>query len=134
MAKEFEDASGLLVECLHRTKNRCLLVECLTCPGDKGGRDAQRRAIRVFQDVSRAGNVPGGVAARFEGLANAPGWEAGGVRLALDQLGAGEFGHRAPVAVGRQKAVVLFSRAACERVEDVCIVRGTLFDRPILHG
>ena len=38
-----------------------------------------------------------------------------------------------PVAVGRQEAVVLLGRQAGQRVEDVGVVRGALFDRPILH-
>ena len=119
--------------CIER-KQRRLLVERFAGPGDERRRNAERRAVRVFENVGRAGDVPDRVAAGFERGADAAGREARSVGLALDQLLAGELGHRAAVAVGREEAVVLFGREAGEREEDVGVVGGALFDRPILHG
>ncbi len=79
-----------LRERVHRAQQRGLLVERLAGPGDEGGRDEERVAVRVLEDVGGAGRVPGGVAAGLEGGADAAGGERGGVGLALDQLLAGE--------------------------------------------
>ena len=133
LPNSFRIALGLLVERLHRTQQRRLLVERFAGPGDERRRNAERRAVGVFQDVGRAGDVPDRVAAGFERGADAAGREARAVGLALDQLLAGELGHRAAVAVGREEAVVLFGGEAGEREEDVGVVRRALFDRPVLH-
>ena len=134
LAEQLQHALGLLVERLHRTQQRRLLVERFAGPGDERRGNAQRRAVRVFQNVGRAGDVPDRVAAGFERGADAAGREARAVGLALDQLLAGELGHRAAVAIGREEAVVLFGGEAGEREEDVGVVRRALFDGPILHG
>ena len=134
LAEQLQDALRLLVERLHRAQQRRLLVERFAGPGDERRRDAERRAVGVFQDVGRAGDVPDRVAAGFERGADAAGREARAVGLALDELLAGELGHGAAVAVGRQEAVVLFGREAGEREEDVGVVGGALLDGPVLHG
>ena len=79
------------------------------------------------------GRVPGGVAARLERRADAAGRERGGVRLALDQLLAGELGDRGAVAGGRVEGVVLLGRRAGQRLEPVRVVRRALLHRPVLH-
>ena len=57
----------------------------------------------MLDDISGAGGVPGGVAAGFEGRAQAAGGEAAGIGLALDQFLAAEFGDGAPAPVGLRK-------------------------------
>ena len=116
-----EDALGVLVaeqpqradrrlrERVHRAQQRDLGVERLAGPRRERGRDAEQRAVRVLEDERRAGRVPGGVAAGLEGGADAAGRERGGVRLALDQLLAGEVGDRAAVA-GRARRTSRASR------------------------
>ncbi len=101
-----EDALALLVaeqpqrldrrarERVHRAQQRDLRVERLAGPGGEGGRDAEQDAVRVLEQEGGGGRVPGGVAARLEGGADAAGREGGGVGLALDQLLAGEAGQR----------------------------------------
>ena len=79
------------------------------------------------------GRVPGGVAARLEGGADAAGGEGGGVRLALDQLLARELGDRVAVAGGRVEGVVLLGRGAGQRLEPVREVRRAALQRPVLH-
>ncbi len=69
---------------------RGFLVEGFTGPTEEGGGDDQRGAIGMLHDVGGAGGVPGGVAAGFEGGAQAAGGEAAGVGLALDEFLAAE--------------------------------------------
>jgi len=133
VAEEAQDALGLCVEGLHGAEQRGLVVKHFPGPGDERGRDAKRAAVRVFEDVSRAGHVPDGVTAGFEGRTDAAARKAGGVRFALDKRLAGELGDRAANAVGREEGVVLLGGEAGERVEDVRIVRRTFFDGPVFH-
>ena len=65
----------LFSACIERSSGR-LLVERLAGPRDERRRNAQRRAVGVFQDVGRAGDVPGRVAAGFERGADAAGRES----------------------------------------------------------
>ena len=92
-----------------------------------------RRAVRVLEDERGAGRVPGGVAARLEGGADAAGRERRGVGLALDQLLAGEVGDRAALAVGLEERVVLLRGEARQGLEDVRVVGGAALQRPLLH-
>jgi hypothetical protein len=91
-------------------------------------------AVGVLHDVGRRGRIPGGVAAGFEGGAEAAGGEAGGVGLTLDELLAGEFGDRAAVAVGGEEAVVLLGGDAGHGLEKVRVVGGAFLEGPVLHG
>src|SRR6185436_1059028 len=91
-----EDAAALLVaeqaqrldrrarEGVHRAQQRDLGVERLARPRRERRRDAEQRGVRILEDEGRAGRVPGGVAARLEGGADAAGREGGRVGLALD--------------------------------------------------
>ncbi len=140
-----EDARGLLVaeqpqradrrrrHRVHRAQQRDLRVERLTRPGDERGRDAQQRAVGVLEDERRRAGIPGGVAASLEGRAQAPGRERGRVRLALDELLAGELGDRRAVTRGAVEGVVLLRRHAGQRLEPVRVVRGAALQRPALH-
>ena len=134
LAEELEDADGLGAEGFHRAEQRGLLVERLAGPAQEGGGDDQGRAVGVLEDVGGAGRVPGGVAAGFEGGAEAAGGKAAGIGLALDQFLAAEFGQRAPMPSGREEAVVLLGGDAGHRLEQVGVVGGALLDRPVLHG
>ena len=134
VAEQLQNPLGLRVQGLHRSQQRRLLVQRLAGPRDERRRDAERRAVGVFQDVGRAGDVPGRVAAGLEGGADAARGEARGVGLALDQFLAGELGDGVAVAVGGEEAVVLLGGQAGQRIEDVGVVGGPLLDRPVLHG
>ena len=89
-AEDLEDAKRLLGERLDRAEQRDLGVQRLAGPGHERRRNAQRHVVLTPHQEGRAGGVPGGVAAGLEGGPEPAGREAGGVRLALDQLGAGE--------------------------------------------
>ena len=129
LAKEGEHALGLVGQGDLGAQKRGLLVERLAGVGDEGGRDAENLVL----DEGRGGRVPGGVAAGLEGGAQAAGREARGVRLALDELLAGERHEDGAVVLGSDERVVLLGRDAGERLEPVREVRGALLQRPLLH-
>src|SRR5262249_6584247 len=126
VSEELEDALCLCIEGLHGSEEGRLVVERLAGPRNERGRDTEGISVRVLVDVGRAGHVPGGVAARLEGRADAAGGEARGVRLALDQRVSGELCNRAAAAVRLEEAVVLLGGEARERVEDVGEMGGAL--------
>ena len=133
VAEQLQDALGLGAHRLLAAQQRGLVVQRLTGHRDEHRRDAQRVAVRVLQDVRRAGDVPSGVAARLERAAQAARREAGRVGLALDQGLAGELGQRLAVGDRLEEAVVLLGGQPRHRVEDVRVVGGALRQRPVLH-
>ncbi len=70
IAKELEDALGLLIESLHGAQERGFSVEGFTRPRNKGCGDAKGRTVGGFEKVGGACDVPSGVSACFEGLAD----------------------------------------------------------------
>ena len=129
-AEEPQNAQGLLVEGLHAAQQRGLLVQGVPAVGAEGCGDAQHLVL----DKGVAGGVPGGVAAGLEGGAQTAGGEGGGVRLAPDQLFAGELHDDPAVRGGIDEAVVLFCRDAGERLEPVREVGGAVHHGPGAHG
>ena len=89
--------------------------------------------LPVIEQPGRAGRVPRGVAARFEGGAHAARREARGIGLAADQFLAAELRDRAAVGRRRQKRVVLLGGDAGHRLEPVRVVRGAVLDGPVLQ-
>ena len=133
VAEQLQDALGVPAHRLLRAQQRGLVVQRLTGHRDEHGGDAQRVAVRVLQHVRRAGDVPAGVAAGLERVAQAAVGEARRVGLALDEGLAGELGERRPVGDGLEEAVVLLRGESGERVEDVRVVGRALLHRPVLH-
>ena len=115
---------------LHAAQKRRLLVERLAGIRAKRCGDAQDL---VF-DESVAGRIPSRVAAGLEGGADAAAGKRRRVRLALNQLLAGEGHDGVPVAFRVEKGVVLFGGDAREGLEPVRVVGRAVFDRPLLHG
>ena len=134
MPEQLQDALGVHAHGLLAAQQRGLVVQRLTGHRHEDGRDAQRVAVGILQDVGRAGDVPAGVAARLEGAAQATRREAGGVGLALDQGLSGELGERLAVGNRLEEAVVLLGGEARHRVEHVRVVGGAFGQRPVLHG
>ena len=71
VAEPAQDAQRLLAQGVLRAQKRDLVVERLAGVRDVGGRDGQRDAVRLDLEEDRAGDVPGGVAARLERGADA---------------------------------------------------------------
>ncbi len=133
-AEELENALGLLVDGGHRAEERGFLVERFTGVAEEGRRDDEGRAVGILHDKRGACRIPCGVAACFEGGADAAGRKAAGVGFALNEFLATEAGQCLAVGVGREKAVMLLSGQAGHGLKEVREVRGTFVDRPLLHG
>ena len=133
LAEQAERADGAARQRVHRAQQRDLVVQRLAAPRRERRRDAQQRAVRVLQDERRRGRVPRGVAASLERRAQAARRERGRVRLALDELLAGELGDGVAVAGRAVERVVLLGGAAGQRLEPVGVVRGAALHRPLAH-
>ena len=130
IAEETKYPEGLLAENFHGAKQRSLLVKCMSAVGTERCRDAQ--GLSFYEGVGC--RIPGCVAAGFKCRAEAARREGGSVRLTLDELFAGEFHNDAAVRGRGDKAVVLFSRDAGQRLEPVSKMCCTVVDGPVLHG
>ena len=134
VAEPAQDAQRVLAERLLRAEQRDLVVERLARERDERGRDRQRHAVRLDLQEDRRGDVPGGVAACLERGPDAARRERARVRLALDQVLAGELGDRLAVAGRGQERVVLLGGRAGHRHEPVRVVGGAVGQRPFLHA
>jgi hypothetical protein len=132
-AEDAQDAHRLLRHGLDRAEKRSLLVEGLARVAHEHGGDAQRRLVARAVDERRARRVPGGVAARLVGVADAAVREARRIGLALDQLRAAELLDGAAIRSHREKRIVLLRGRARERLEPVAVVGGAVLERPVLH-
>ena len=130
VAEELQDTHGLTVQGFHGAQQRGLLIQRLAAVGAERRGDAKGLAL----DECVGGGVPCGVSTGLKGGAQAAGGERAGVRLALDQLFAGEIHDDAAVGSGRNEAVVLFGGDAGQRLEPVGIVGRAMGDSPVLHG
>ena len=130
MAEQGQDPPGLPVDQLHGAQQGGLFIQGVSAVGAEDGGDAQG----LILDKGVAGGVPGGIAPGLEGGPQPAGGEAGGVRLAHDQLLGRKLQNGAPVLAGREEPVVLFRRTPGQRLEPVGIMGGALFHRPVLHG
>ena len=119
---------------LDRAQERRLAVERLAAVGAERGGDAERGAVGVAFDERGRGRVPRRVAARLERGADAAVRERGGVRLAEDEVLAGEREDGLAAGGGLEEGVVLLGGAAVEGHEPVREVRGAAVDGPFLHA
>ncbi len=133
VAEQPQGSHGGARQRVHRSQQGNLEVERLAGPARERRGDAEHRAVGVLEDEGRAGRVPGRVAARLEGGADAAGREARGVRLATHQVLAGELGDRGAVAKRAEEGVVLLRRRSGERLEPVRVVARPALHRPLAH-
>ena len=130
VSEEAQDAHCLTAHCLHGPQQRRFFVQRLAGPGTEHRGNVK---CAVF-DEGEGGGVPGGVAPGFKGGPQAAGGEGGGVRLAPDQLLAGELHDDPALLHRRDEAVVLFRGVAGHGLEPVGEVGGAPLDGPVLHG
>lgn len=90
------------------------MVKSFAGPGDEDGGDTKSHLAGVAVEEDGGGAVPCGVAAGFEGGADAAGREAGCIGLALDGCVAEEFGKYAAGTVGNDEGIVLLGGQAGE--------------------
>ena len=128
--EKLQNAHTLAVDGLHGAQQRRLLIQRLAAVGAERRGDAERPAL----EEGVGGRVPGGVAPRLEGGAQAAGGKAGSIRLALNQLLAGELQNDAAVRGGRNEAVVLLGSHIGHGLEPVGKVGRAPLHRPVPHG
>ena len=130
LSEQLQNAQRLHVDGFHRAKQRRLFVQSLAAIGAEGRGDAEDAVL----DKGIRGGVPCGVAPGLKRSPQAAGGEAGGIRLALDELFAGKFHDDVAVLGGGNKAVVLFGRYPGHGLEPMGEVCDAFADGPILHG
>ena len=130
VAEQPQDAQSLLGQRVHGAQKRRFGIQRLAGIGAEGGGDIE--GIALDERIGR--RVPRGIAPRLKGSAQTAGREGGGIRFALDELLSGKLHDHLIALERRDKCVMLLGCDACQRLEPVRIVRGALFDRPILHG
>ena len=134
--EQAQQAQSLLIDRLHGTQKRRLLIQSLALVRAEGRRDIEDRpgAVRALLYKGRRGAVPGRIASGLKGGAQSSGGEGGSVRLALYQLFSGKLHQYLAVRLGRgQKGVVLLCRRPGQRLEPVGIMSRPLLQRPLLH-
>ena len=130
VSEQAQDAHGLTADGVDGAQQRRLFVERLAGIGAENGRDAEAAVL----DEGEGGGVPSGVASGLKRGAQAAGGEGGGVRLAADELLAGEVHNDPSAADGVDEAVVLLGGHAGERLEPVGEMGRAVLQRPDLHA
>ena len=128
--EEFADRHGSVADGLEGFLERGLVIKRLAGIGNENSRDAEG----VVQDEDRGGRIPGGVAAGFEGGADAAVREGGGVRLLLYEHLAVEGLDDAALAVVVDQGVVFFGGAFGQGLEPVGDVGYAVLHRPFFHA
>ena len=125
----------MLADCLHGAQQRGLLVQGLPGVGAECRGDTEDDSRGILLQERRGSDVPGRVTPGLERGPQASGGEGRRVRLALDQLLAGELhDHLAVLVRVRHESIVLLRRDAGEGLEPVGVMGGAVLHGPILHG
>ena len=132
-AEALHQAPGGSRKSLYGAQQRCLLIQRLTGITAEGRGNTERGAIVMPLDKGRAGRVPCRVTARFERGAEATGGEAGGIRLAYDEVLAGKR-KQGLAATWLQKRIMFFGSPSGERLKPVGIAGCAPGHGPFLHG
>lgn len=109
------------------------MVERFAGHRNEHGRDTQCVAVGVFENVGRARDIPAGVSASLECVAQPAVRETRSVGFTLDQGLAGELRQCTAVADRLEEAVVLLGRQPGQWIEDVGVVGCAFLQRPVLH-
>ncbi len=135
VAEQTQYPERLLLDGLHGAQKRSLLVQSLPGEGAEGSGNAENSSGSIFPDECRGRAVPGGVAPCLKGGPQSSGGEGGSVRLALDQVLAGELHEDGAVLLGRRdKRIMFFSGKTGKRLEPVGVVGGAFFNGPFFNG
>ena len=124
------NGSGSLVHAVERAQQRRLIVQRLAGIRDKDCGDTQR----LVQDESGRRDIPCGISAGLESVADTAVGEAGGIRLLLHKQFAGEFLYHATLAVVLDESIVLLGRSAGKRCKPMGVVAGAVVYCPAAHA
>ena len=130
VAEQPQNADALLIQPAHGAQQGGLLIQYLPAVGAEYRGDIQ--GLVLYKGIG--GGIPGGVAPGLKGGPQAAGGEGGGVRLTPGQLLAGQLHDNGILAIGGDKAVMLFCGHACHGLEPVGVVGSAHFRGPVLHG
>ena len=129
-AEQLQQLAGCFAGCIHGTQKRSLFIQHFAGVGAEGCRNAQA----VIFDKCIGGRVPCCIATSFEGCTQAAGREAGSIRLALNQLFAGEVHNNTAFGSRRNEAFMLFSSNTSHRLEPVGEMSAAMLQSPVLHS
>ena len=124
------DLRGGLINGRNRAQEGHFVVERLARVGDEDGRNTERS---IHDKGGRCG-IPGRVAARLEGVADAAVGERRSIRLGLRQELTRELLDHATEAVRLCEGIVFLGRAARQGLKPVRIVVGTMLQGPLAHA
>ena len=127
------EAAGRFRKSLQAAQKRSLLVESFAGVAAESRRNAERGTVAMTLEECGARRIPGGIAAGFEGGAQATAREGRCVRFADNQVLAAER-HDGAAAFGFKEGVMLFGSRTGERLEPVSKVSGTAVHCPLFHG
>ena len=91
ISKQAENPECLLVDCLHGTQQRCLLIQCFAAVRTECSRYVECHAQRIFPQKCRGSTIPGCIAACLKGGTKSARRKRGCIRLALNQLFTGKL-------------------------------------------
>jgi len=134
ISKQAENPECLLVDCLHGTQQRRLLIQCFAAVRTECSRYVECHAQRIFPQKCRGSTIPGCIAACLKGGTKSARRKRGCIRLALNQLFTGKLHDNASVGIRYgDKRIMFFCRDAGQRLEPMGIMRRTALDRPVFH-
>ena len=129
-AEQLQQLAGCFADCIHGTQQRSLFIQHFAGVGAEGCRNAQA----VIFDKCIGSRVPCCIAAGFKGCTQAAGREAGSIRLALNQLFAGEVHNNTAFGSRRNEAFMLFSSNTGHRLEPMGEMSAAMLQSPVLHS
>ena len=129
LVEEAADRGGRIRNGLEGLFERSFVVQGLTGVGDEHRRDAER----VINDEHRGSRIPGRVAPRLEGGADAAVRERGGVRLLLGEGFSVESLDDSTLAVIVDQGIVLLGGTLGQRLEPMRHMGDMVFHSPFLH-
>ena len=129
IAKQPQNPNGLFAQNIHRTQQRCFLIQCFACIRNECSWDVQR----TFLYKTERSRIPSRITSCRTGGTQTAGRERRSIRFALYEFLTGEVHNYHAVVCWCNKGVVLFSSRTGHWLEPMGIVCCTVFNCPILQ-
>ena len=134
VSEKTHDTDRLTAQRLHGAQQRGLFIQCLACIRTERRGNTEGRARRRLLDKCRGGNVPCGISPCLKGCTQSAGGEGGSIRLTLNQLFSRELHEHFSILVRMgHKGIMLLCGNSGQRLEPVCVMGRSVFNRPVLH-